>query len=55
MNMYVFCGLFSWVLVISYGSGGGFSVKDGVGGSYKIRKMLIVGLVIFFYFFMNLI
>lgn len=53
--MYGLCGLFSWVLVISYGSGGGFSVKDGVGGSFKIRKVFVVGLMIFFYFFMNFI
>lgn len=54
MNMHAPRGLSSRVSVTSHGSGGGFSVKDGAGGSHKTRKTSIAGSATFSHSLMNL-
>lgn len=47
-------GLSSRVSVTSHGSGGGFSVKDGAGGSLKTRKPSVAGSTTFSHSLVNL-
>jgi len=47
-------GLSSRVSVTSHGSGGGFSVKDGAGGSLKTRKASAAGSTLFSHSLINL-
>ena len=54
MNMHGPRGLSSRVSVTSHGSGGGFSVKDGAGGSLKTRKPSVAGSTTFSHSLMNL-
>ncbi|XP_020627063.1 dynein beta chain, flagellar outer arm-like isoform X2 [Orbicella faveolata] len=54
MNMHGPRGLSSRVSVTSHGSGGGFSVKDGAGGSLKTRKASVAGSTTFSHSLMNL-
>ena len=54
MNMHAPRGLSSRVSVTSHGSGGGFSVKDGAGGSHKTRKASAAGSTTFSHSLMNL-
>ncbi|XP_066025345.1 uncharacterized protein [Pocillopora verrucosa] len=54
MNMHAPRGLSSRVSVTSHGSGGGFSVKDGAGGSHKTRKTSIAGSATFSHSLTNL-
>lgn len=54
MNMHGPRGLSSRVSVTSHGSGGGFSVKDGAGGSHKTRKASVAGSTTFSHSLINL-
>ena len=54
MNMHGPRGLSSRVSVTSHGSGGGFSVKDGAGGSHKTRKASAAGSTTFSHSLINL-
>lgn len=47
-------GLSSRVSVTSHGSGGGFSVKDGAGGSHKTRMASAAGSTLFSHSLINL-
>lgn len=47
-------GLSSRVSVTSHGSGGGFSVKDGAGGSHKTWKASVAGSTLFSHSLINL-
>lgn len=47
-------GLSSRVSVTSHGSGGGYSIKDGVGGGLKTRKTSAAGSATFSQSLVNL-